>query len=121
MITLAIVPILVQAGTSILPALFAGAGTYCLILLRPFRFLRGSRWRSAVTVCALAILSIAIGSIWAGFQMIRGRTHTEMDWAQVALNMIRSEQLANKTSSADGDGPIHLEPIWEFKMPGASF
>ena len=119
MITFAVVPILVQAGTSVVGAIFASAGAFLTILLRPFQSARGNLWKSfALALCGFALLFLATGGMRAVF---RARRSHQTDWAQVAINLIRSEQLTNGAQFPTADGPTHLRSVWEFKLPGASF
>lgn len=120
MTTVALVPILVQAGTSVFSTIVAGASPFLIVLLRPFQWLRGSlrSWRAALIICAT--LTASWGLFVVSHQM-RVRSHPQIDWAQVALNAIRSEQLTqNGQLSAKGE-PRRLRLLWEFKQPGASF
>ena len=120
MITVAIVPILVQAGTTVLPTIVAGASAFVVILLRPFEWLRAclrKPWLPALMIGA------TLSATWGVFVLshqTRAHLHPQIDWAQVAMNTIRSEQTA-KSVQATEVGPRNLRPVWEFKRPGASF
>ncbi|MGH8100958.1 MAG: PQQ-binding-like beta-propeller repeat protein [Chthoniobacterales bacterium] len=52
---------------------------------------------------------------------MRVHSHPQIDWAQVALNAIRSEELAQKAQPSANGEPRRLRLLWEFKQPGASF
>lgn len=119
MTTVALVPILVQAGTSVFSTIVAGASPFLIVLLRPFEWIRGLRpWRAALMICATLTAS------WALFVLshqMRVRSHPQIDWAQVALNAIRTEELAQRAQPLAKGGPRRLRLLWEFKQPGASF
>lgn len=120
MTTVALVPILVQAGTSVFSTIVAGASPFLIVLLRPFQWLRGSfrPWQAALLVCA------ALTASWGVFVLshqMRVHSHPQIDWAQVALNAIRSEELAQKAQPSANGEPRRLRLLWEFKQPGASF
>ncbi len=119
MITPAIIPILVQSGTSVLPALFAGAGTFVVTLFRPFRSARGLLWKpSFILTCAMVTILIFVGP--GIIRATRPHSRDRTDWAQVAINIIRRDQLP-KVAPANDNGPIHLRPLWEYTLPEASF
>jgi outer membrane protein assembly factor BamB len=120
MTTLAIVPILVQAGTTALSAILAGAGAMLAALFRPLEWLRWCRRKPAAATLLLGgMLSLSWGLDGLGHRMA-ARSRSQWDWAQVAINLIRSEQ-AVKSERATEAGPRNLRPLWEFKLPGASF
>jgi outer membrane protein assembly factor BamB len=120
MTTVALVPILVQAGTSVLSTIAAGASPFLVILLRSFEWFRaGSRpWRMAliIGVVLTTILAFPVLS-----HQMRGHSQPKIDWAEVAMNTIRSEELAQKGQPPAMVGPRSLRLAWEFKQPGAAF
>src|ERR1700758_5073233 len=120
MTTVALVPILVQAGTSVFSTIIAGASPFLIVLLRPFEWLRSCLrpWRAALLVCVT--LTASWGLFVLGHQM-RVRSHPQIDWAQVALNAIRTNELAQSGEPSAKGEPRHLRLLWEFKQPGASF
>jgi len=120
MTPVALVPILVQAGTSVFSTIVAGASPVLIVLLRPIEWLRGCLhpWRAALMLFVVLITS------WGLFvvsHQIRLRSHPQIDWAQVALNAIRSEELAQTAQPSAKNEPRHLRLLWEFKQPGTSF
>lgn len=121
MITIAVVPILVQAGAPLLSTILAGATAILAMLFRPTNWIRLCR-ESPKTLTALSALVLL--AIWGGLELGHRRSAQStvaMDWAQVALEIIRNGENAN-AARADGPAiPRNLRPAWEFKQPGTSF
>src|ERR1700751_3471245 len=107
MTPVALVPILVQAGTSLFSTIVAGASPFLIVLLRPFEWLRGRLrpWPAALMICAT--LTASWGLFVLSHQM-RVRSHPQIDWAQVALNAIRSEELAQTAQPSASGEPRRL-------------
>ncbi len=122
MITVAIVPILVPAGATAFAAISAALSSL-LASLRPIEWLRVFSRQSARVAClCLAGLTIAaISGVLAFGHFIHLRSRPRTDWAQVALNQIRIEQLERDRQSPATKAPQQLKLLWEFKQPGASF
>jgi outer membrane protein assembly factor BamB len=121
MITVAVVPILVQAGTSVFSTIIVGAGTFVATLLRPLELLRAclrKPWRVAF---ASGTILIAIWGLLSLNNRAHVHSHPRIDWAQVAVNAIRSESVVKKARPVTPNEPTRLQPAWEFKQPGASF
>ena len=118
MITLAVVPILVQAGTTAFSAFVAGGCTVLASLFRPLDWMRWCR-RKPVTAFLLAGgILVATTSLIGLKHRLAIQARAQTDWTQIAINMIRAEQTA---SSRTGTSPRNLRAAWEFKIPGASF
>lgn len=120
MTTLAVVPILIQAGTTAFATLLAGAGTVLAPLFRPAQWLQWCRRKPAT---AMLLMGGTILILWGLVGLGRGmaaRSRSKTDWAQVALNLIRTEQSATLAGQVTA-APRNLQPVWEFKPPGASF
>lgn len=120
MLPVAIVPILVQSGTAVLPSLLAGVGTFVTVLFRPWEWLRLPPPKRRLALLTIAG-SIALGCILivlSGQMRVRSRSQT--NWAQVALNIIHQEEIA-AGASATGSLAHRLQPLWAYKEPGASF
>lgn len=120
MTTLAVVPILVQAGTTAFSAILAGAGTLLAALFRPLEWLRWCRRKPAsAALLIFGMLCLGGGLVGLGHRMA-ARARSQTDWAQVAINLIHSEQSTHSAGSTEA-GPHNLRPLWEFQLPGASF
>jgi outer membrane protein assembly factor BamB len=120
MITVALVPILLQAGTSVLPTIVAGASPFLIVLLRSLERLRSRPWFAAFITAATLT---AIGGLLVLSHQILAHSppHLPIDWAQVAMNTIRSQEIAEKELPSTTGAPSRLRLAWEFKQPGASF
>jgi len=112
MTTLAVVPILVQAGTTAFAAILAGAGTVLAPLLHP------SQWwqwccRKPTTAALVVSGTLCVG--WGLFNLghrIAVGNRTQTDWAQVAINLIRAEEnkkLGASDSTRSAQSPAGLE------------
>jgi outer membrane protein assembly factor BamB len=121
MITVAVVPILVQAGTSVFPTIIVGAGTFVATLLRPFELLRACLRKPWLVLFVSGTILIAIWGSLSLNNRTRVHSHPQIDWAQVAVNAIRSERMAERGRAVAVGDPTRLRPAWEFKQPGASF
>jgi outer membrane protein assembly factor BamB len=109
------IPILVQAGASTIPTFMAALSAFVVGILRPYR-------RGAAIALASGFTLIAISGWFLLRPILRvHRSRTGVDWAQVALNAIRREQLTKENQRPSKDGLIHLQSAWEFRHPGASF
>ena len=120
MITLAVVPILIQAGQAVLPSILACSATVFAMIVRPSEWLRMCREKPAAT--ALVIAGIFLAS-WGGFvfgHRKEGRSGAGADWSEVAREVLRREQIDASRAGID-EAPRNLRLAWEFKRPGASF
>lgn len=120
MISFAVVPILVQAGTAALPAIAAGATTLLAVVFRPGEWIRF--WREKPAATALVVAAICFGG-WCLFALGHrkaDRAAVGTDWNQVALEILRREQMT-ASPARPGEAPRDLQPAWEFKRPGVSF
>lgn len=142
MSTLAVVPILVTAGTSVLPALSAAIFAVFAILLRPREWVRICRGKPRMAVAAIAIVGALI-LIFAGLtrqRPVRREGVKPIDWARVALEIIQREQAsplapfshetrgdvafrfnASRCGFDGGSVPQNLRPLWAFKQQAAWF
>ena len=120
MTTLAVVPILLQAGTTALATMLAGAGTVLAPIFRPAQWWQSCRRKPATTILLIGGTTLVIWGLISLGQRIAAGSRSETDWAQVAINLIRSEQSAKLAPGAT-TAPRNLRPVWEFKPPGASF
>ncbi len=109
---LAVVPIVVNAGAAILPALAAGLVSMAAILVRPREWGRVIREKPYVPV----VLLLLIASVWAGFHFWNATTtgtkiprdnrpsassnSSDVDWTKVALQYIENKQ-RNTARSVD--------------------
>src|SRR5689334_14650058 len=116
MIRIAIIPILFQSGTAVLPTVFAGLGSVLAIFIKPSEWLRSSpRQRAAFVILIFG----AIASAWGLTTLARiwhERHRRDTDWSQVALNIIQQQQLRASEGAAE-----RLQPLWQFKQPNTSF
>ncbi len=96
---LAVVPVFVNAGAAVLPALIAGLGSALALLLKPrevARLIRSKPW----TVLMPLVLALVIWGLWhwttaAPARAARvGETSDETDWVKVALEIIQQENRA---------------------------
>jgi outer membrane protein assembly factor BamB len=106
---LGVVPIVVNAGTALLPAIVAGAVSIVSVLFRPSQWGRVVREKPWVPVILLLGMSASVGAyFWlagaedatASAQPVRGRATAgagiaaggSVDWTAVALEYIRDKQ-----------------------------
>ena len=116
---LAVVPIFVNAGAAVLPAVVAAAGSVLGVLLRPRQLLDFCRRRPLVVVGILAGLA---GAAAGGTLLAGALTQTEnprtgdvsgqVDWGAVAMEIIRCERIAAGGGETTG-GP-HTRPARAF-------
>jgi len=107
---LAVVPIVVNVGAAVLPAILGGIMSAASILLRPRELLRAVRRRPWVPVLLAAL---AAGAWWltgwiiaawpAGPDNVRGST--SIDWAQLATEAIYREQVDSAPSPGGATQP----------------
>lgn len=116
----AVVPILVQVGTTAFAALLAGTGTLLASFFRPHEWLRWCLRKPATAAISIgSCFFLGWGLLSVGHRLAAaGRAET--DWTQVALNVIRNEQAAT-AASVPASVPRNLRLLWEFKPPGTSF
>ncbi len=118
--TLAVVPIFVNAGAAILPAVVAAAGSVIGVLLRPRQLLDLCRRRPLVVVMVLA----GIGGAVAGGTLLAGSLSSatgprdgddssdNVNWNAVAMEIIRCEQIAARGGATTGG--THARPAGPF-------
>ena len=136
----AVVPIFVNAGTALVPALLAGAASLVAVLMRPRELVAVCRRRPmvpAVGVVAVAVLWWVIGALMGSGQAV-GRDGRR-DWTKEALQIMRREGSATwpvvRVEGANGRGavvfrqdygrcghdggpaPVGLRALWEYKEP----
>jgi len=137
---LAVVPIVVNAGAALLPAILAPLASALALLLRPRELAaavrrRPLRWLSAVAVCAAA----GAGGWWLLSAAALARSPqtavAAIDWAQVALALERSDLVAaagtdaiavfrqgyHRSGHAGGAAPRGLRLRWAYTAPGSMF
>src|SRR5262249_23649595 len=73
-----------------------------------------------VLACGLTLIAIS-GWLFVRPLLRAHRSRIGIDWAQVATNTIRQKQLIDHQQRTTKDQPIHLQSVWEFRLPGASF
>src|SRR5687767_6784396 len=103
---LAVVPIFVNAGAAVIPTIVASAVSFVAILFKPRELLALFRRKPWVPV---AMLGGGL-AIWLGTRMLTspvsaasadrtgGRAVQKTDWTAFALDLIRREEAANKTT-----------------------
>lgn len=113
---IAVVPIFVNAGTALLPAVMAPVLSAAALLLRPRELLRACRRRP---VSAAVLLVVLIG-LWPALQWllaprpVRAVVRDDrIDWNAVAIDALRREQPGNAAQL--------LLPAWQHNEPGAMF
>ena len=107
---LAVVPVFVNAGAALLPALLAGLASALALLFKPKELFRMCRKKPQVPLIAIAggVLLFflirwlaapggAVGTAGRGTVSESGRSGT--DWSQVAIEILRQEQRARLTGS----------------------
>ena len=98
MTTLAVVPILVNAGAALLPALIAGLVSFLAILFKPWEWIRFCRTRPAVPIGLVAAALLA----WFGMRFFAppapassrsgdSASASEVDWVRFALDLQKEE------------------------------
>jgi outer membrane protein assembly factor BamB len=138
---IAVVPIFVNAGTALLPAILAPIASALALLLKPRELARLARRRP------LLLPSIAVGGVALTFLCIwlfspttpaKAQGPQRIDWAKVALDILRQEENGTPTTNPttqpatvrneptvfrydyarcghDGSpSPLDLRPRWEF-------
>jgi outer membrane protein assembly factor BamB len=102
---LAVIPIFVNAGAAILPAIIAPLATAFALLLKPRELLAACRRRPAVVGLVLVILA----GIWLLVSTVRARsaaarqtirsstTPQRIDWVRIARDRIRNQALGTST------------------------
>ena len=102
---LAVVPVFVNAGAALLPALFAGLASALALLFKPKELLRVCKNKPQVPLIVIAggVLLFfltrwlaapggAVGTAGRGTGAEAGRSGT--DWSQVAIEILRQEERA---------------------------
>ena len=107
---LAVVPILVNAGAALLPALIAGAASLAALILKPRELIRAcQRYPGRATGAVLGIAAItAVITFWpaadapgtAARAPRSAASTSSTDWTKVALELIREEQRQKNAPAA---------------------
>jgi outer membrane protein assembly factor BamB len=148
--TVAVVPIFVNAGTALLPAIVAPLASVLALLLRPRELMLALRRKpSLVLMLAGGIAVIWLGAAWAmgrhqGPALRETSAAIKTDWAKVAVEIIRREQMGQVTTRPattqkardaatvfrhdfsrcghdGGPAPADLKLLWEFNEDGTMF
>jgi len=148
---LAVVPIFVNVGAAIFPAVIAAVGSVIGVLFRPAELLRFCRRRPGLALSVLA----GVGGVVAALVLVTGqvsdspRTRAEangrIDWTEVAMRIIHRREIAAGGGATTGpamtkltepfiyrggpsrrgyDGgpvPDKLMPLWAYKQPDTMF
>jgi len=107
----AVVPVFVNAGAAILPAVVAWLATVVAPLLRPREFIRLCRTRPLVPVAVLAcIAALYFGGSWllgpaAARSERKAAPSGRTDWAQVAIAILQDEERAKALGSMKPPAP----------------
>jgi len=104
--TLAVVPIVVNAGAALLPAILAALTTFVSLLFKPKELIRACQRRPLVPVAILAggVAIWAAVAFWPSQNSPWRRapvvaTATQVDWTRVALERIEAGKLAPASAS----------------------
>jgi outer membrane protein assembly factor BamB len=103
--TLAVVPVFVNAGAAVLPAIMAGLTSVVALFLKPKELIRVCRQKPYIPVAVVAGGALLYG-VYAWLDRPAApaqRTRTETvgtDWVKVALDLIKAEQRAGTTPLA---------------------
>ena len=147
--TLAVFPIIVNAGAAILPAIIGAAGSVLGVLFHPRQLLQFCRRRPAVALTVLGGVAIAVG---AGVLLAQlpapaaaAKSGDGIDWTKVAMRIINRKRIAERGGALGGgpgtrpagafiyrggparcgyDGgpvPIKLMPLWACKQPDTMY
>ena len=110
---LAVVPIFVNAGAAVIPAIVASVVSFVAILFKPRELAVLIRRRPWVPVAVVgAALMVWLGSSWVFSSPVsaaasdRATAKFKEDWTTIALNLIRDRELADKTTG--------IKPAWDF-------
>ncbi|MDP3072482.1 MAG: PQQ-binding-like beta-propeller repeat protein [Opitutaceae bacterium] len=115
---LAVVPILVNAGAAVMPALIAGAASFAALLFKPRELIGACRrypGRAAGVLASIAGLTALI-VFWPATETpsiiaTRARpTESTTDWTKVALELIREEQRQKSSPVATSVTPAATTP-----------
>ncbi len=111
MLDLAVIPIFVNAGAAILPAVLAGVSSFLALLLRPRELARACRRRPGVALGAVIALPVLwFGGSWAvataSAWMTPPPQPAQVDWALKGLEILQQERaLATGAAVGGGEGP----------------
>ncbi|HEX8915765.1 MAG TPA: PQQ-binding-like beta-propeller repeat protein, partial [Humisphaera sp.] len=116
---LAVVPIFVNAGAAILPAVIGGATQFVAALFRPREMVALVRRRPWVPAVVLAVLGLAgLGAWWAVTAAGAPKAEAKaadgpapVDWGDVGRRIV-AERLA-----VAGESPTKLKELWTFGAP----
>src|SRR5687768_16092170 len=110
---LAVVPIFVNAGAAVIPTIIASVVSFVAILFKPRELVALIRRRPWVPVAAFTIalaIWLASSRIFSSPVSAAGSDRTpprfKEDWTTIALNLIRDQEFANKTTG--------IKPAWDF-------
>jgi outer membrane protein assembly factor BamB len=160
---LAVVPVFVNVGAALLPAILAAAASVLSLLFRPMELWRAcrSRPRTAIAVVVGAV-SVSVGAVWlcapgtapalrrvptgSGNAALQRAAGLGIDWAAVARDWLRQEELAAiapampsaapqpaakptvatifgggplRNGYLGGGSPLGLRNAWEFPVAGS--
>lgn len=148
--TLGVVPIFVNAGTALLPAILAPLASVLALLLRPRQMLQACRRRPLAVlggVGGVALAGVVVNWIFSSATPPR-RSPDRIDWTAVALDVLNKQELGmipvapvlppgagqGKREGAavfrydfarcghDGSpAPLGLKPLWSYNIDGAMF
>ncbi|MGA2501449.1 MAG: PQQ-binding-like beta-propeller repeat protein, partial [Tepidisphaeraceae bacterium] len=137
-----VVPIFVNAGTALLPAILAPLAAMAANLMRPRELTRILRQNPLVGIILLAALA---GAVWGGFWLFSDSTPktrtkvtdfqqvTKIDWADWAIKQMKAGAMTrpatvavaqanttsvyfrtnpNRTGSDGSAAPLRLQPVW---------
>ena len=115
--SLAVVPIFVNVGAAVFPAVIAAVGSVLGVLFRPRELAGMCVRRPAVAVSAggglAGIVILAILLAGSTPSASRRKADRQIDWNEVALRIIA------RSGATTGPGPSKLEARWAYKPPDA--
>ena len=139
MLDLAVVPLFVNAGAALLPALVAGAASFLSLLLRPGEVYRLARRRPLVPVAIAGLIGvIVVGGrwLWNATPAASAPTSAGLDWAELGERIVLNRQIARPLDTAPIDlaelilggdaercghqgrsSPLGLKTLWTYGRP----
>jgi outer membrane protein assembly factor BamB len=109
---LAVVPIVVNSGAALFPAIVAAAGAALSLLFRPRALLAAVRRRPKVAVAALGVLAVAAGAAAVVWRLRPAHAAPPppatraVDWVGVARDLVRARQSPHAV----------LTKLWEHRL-----
>ena len=120
---LGVVPILVNVGAAIFPAVIAAVGSMIGILFRPRELLRFCAHRPGLAVGVLTVTGGVVAGIvlLAGWipvagPLARASLDEQIDWTEVAMRIIHRREIAARGAATTG--PAMIETIGPFIYRG---